>query len=199
VVLTDVSVLPDDLLLTVPGQHNRTNAASAYEALKAIDLNDEEIFAALATFRGVPGRLQYVGATELGLRVYNDNNSTTPAATLAALVAVAAGKNVILIAGGSYKAVDPEPLLSGLVSYVKQLLLLPGTGTDRLVSLLAADTIPVNWNSVSTIAEAVAAGLALGESGDVLLFSPAFASFGQFKNEYERNDVFMGEIAKHLV
>jgi UDP-N-acetylmuramoylalanine--D-glutamate ligase len=193
VVLADVSVLPEDMLLSVPGAHNRQNAALAYEALKALDLPDEEIFEALTTFPGVPGRLEYVGATETGARVYNDNNATTPTATMAGIEAVAGEQNVVLIAGGAYKEVDPAPLLPLIEQHVKRLILLPGTGTDRLVSLLETEGQD-NWTVVLNLKEAVAQAVAQAEVGDVILFSPGFASFGLFKNEYDRNDVFMREM-----
>jgi UDP-N-acetylmuramoylalanine--D-glutamate ligase len=197
VVLADVSVLPEDMLLAVPGEHNRLNAALAYEALKALNLPDEEIFEALTTFPGVPGRLQYIGATEAGARVYNDNNATTPTATIAGIEAVANHKNVVLIAGGSYKEVDPAPLVPLIEQYVKHLVLIPGTGTDRLVARLQAHS-SVNWTIVETLKEAVGSAVAQAEAGDVILFSPGFASFGLFTNEYERNDVFMREMVPRL-
>lgn len=190
VVLADTSVLPEDMLLSTPGEHNRLNAALAYEALKAVNLEDEEIFEALTTFPGVPGRLEYVGATEAGVRIYNDNNATTPAATMVGIEAVQGGKNVVLIAGGSYKEVDPSPLLLACATHVKHLILLPGTGSDHLAKILPGDD-SVTWTQVATLEEAVDTALALALAGDVILFSPAFASFGLFKNEYERNDVFM--------
>ena len=84
VVLADASVIPEDALLAMPGEHNRLNAALAVETLKALSLTEEEIFPALATFSGVEGRLQYVGEID-GVKVYNDNNATTPAATIKGL------------------------------------------------------------------------------------------------------------------
>jgi UDP-N-acetylmuramoylalanine--D-glutamate ligase len=63
-------------------------------------------------------------------------------------------------------------------------VLLPGTGTDVIKDKIEAEV-------VGSMAEAVKAGLATGQPGDVLLFSPGFASFGLFKNEYERNDEFL--------
>ncbi|MBY0309613.1 UDP-N-acetylmuramoyl-L-alanine--D-glutamate ligase [Patescibacteria group bacterium] len=191
VVLADTSVLPEDMLLSTPGEHNRLNAALAYEALKALNLEDEEIFEALTTFPGVPGRLEYVGATESGVRIYNDNNATTPAATIVGIEAVAAGKNVVLIAGGSYKEVDPSPLLAAFEAHVKRLVLVPGTGTEKLGALLTEGNSSFDCTNVATLKEAVETALAAATSGDVILFSPAFASFGLFKNEYERNDLFM--------
>lgn len=186
VILADASVIPEDSLLTMPGEHNRLNAALAYEALKALSLEDEAIFQGLATFRGVPGRLEYLGERD-GVKIYNDNNSTTPAATIAGLKAVGNidDKNVILIAGGAYKDIDPASLIEEVPLYCKQVILLPGTGTDRIAPALPEAQV------VASMAEAVAAGFAVGEPGDVLLFSPGFASFGLFKNEYERNDEFI--------
>jgi UDP-N-acetylmuramoylalanine--D-glutamate ligase len=186
VILADASIIPDDSLLSMPGEHNRLNAALAYEALKALSLTDEEIFHGLATFRGVPGRLEYLGERD-GVKIYNDNNATTPQATVMGLRAVGNvdDKNVILIAGGAYKDIDPTPLLEELPKYCKRVILLPGTGTNRIVPSLPEAQV------VTSMDEAVATGLAAGEPGDVLLFSPGFASFGLFKNEYERNDEFI--------
>lgn len=188
VVLADKSCIPEDSLLSMPGEHNRLNAALAYEALKAVSLTDEEIFAGLASFPGVEGRLQYLGERE-GIRIYNDNNATTPQATVRGLEAVGNSddKNVILIAGGAYKNIDPAELIEAIPQYCKKVMLLPGTGTDLVKDKVEAEV-------VSSMEEAVKAGLAAGEPGDVLLFSPAFASFGMFKNEYERNDSFVREI-----
>ena len=198
--LVDSSILPEDCLLSMPGEHNRLNAALATEALRAVGLTDEEIFEGLATFPGVPGRLEYLGEKD-GVKIYNDNNSTTPTATIVGLRAVGKDKNIILIAGGAYKEVDPAPLVPVIEKYCKQVIFLPGTGTDRLIETL--HTIPFKWNSVEGVTgeevllNAVKAGLAAGEPGDVLLFSPGFASFGMFTNEYERNDLFVNLIKKY--
>jgi UDP-N-acetylmuramoylalanine--D-glutamate ligase len=197
VVLVDESTLPEDFLVPVPGAHNRENAALAFEALKAVGLTEEEALRGLSTFRGVPGRLEYLGDIH-GVRVYNDNNATTPQATIAGIRAVAQGKNVVLIAGGSYKSIDPSPLIPALEEYCKNVVLLPGTGTEKLceklVGATSRDDTPIDWSIRATLTEAVETGLAKSEPGDVLLFSPAFASFGMFSNEYERNDQFVALI-----
>jgi UDP-N-acetylmuramoylalanine--D-glutamate ligase len=69
---------------------------------------------------------------------------------------------------------------------VKEVVALSGTGTDRVKSELPEGTI-----IYSSIADAVAAARSAAEAGDTILFSPAFASFGMFKNEYDRNDQFV--------
>jgi UDP-N-acetylmuramoylalanine--D-glutamate ligase len=189
VVLVDGSALPEDTLLAMPGEHNRLNAALAYEALKAVSLTNDEIFSALATFPGVPGRLQFLAEYD-GMKIINDNNATTPQATMVGLKAVGNtdDKNIILIAGGAYKEIDPAPLLELIPQYCKKVILLPGTGTDMIKDQLEA---PV----AATMEEAVKVALAAGQPGDTLLFSPGFASFGLFKNEYERNDAFLAALA----
>ncbi len=185
VVLADGSLLPEDMILSMPGEHNRLNAALAYAALKAISLSDEEIFHGLATFPGVPGRLEYLGERQ-DVKIYNDNNATTPQATIQGLRAVGniEEKNVILIAGGSYKNLDPSPMIEEVKKYCKQVVLLPGAGTDMIKDQLDATV-------VDSMSAAVETAMSNGLPGDILLFSPGFASFGLFKNEYERNDEFV--------
>ena len=195
--LVDSSILPDDCLLSMPGEHNRLNAALATEALRAVGLTDEEIFEGLATFPGVPGRLEYLGEKD-GVRIYNDNNATTPTATIVGLRAVGKDKNVILIAGGAYKEVDPSVLVEPIQQYCKEVVLLPGTGTDKLVEILKKENSTVNGTICESLEGAVEAGLAAGKPGDVLLFSPGFASFGMFTNEYERNDLFVKIVQNYL-
>lgn len=183
VALADESTLPDEMLLSVPGEHNRLNAALAYEALRAVGLTEEEALSGLVTFRGVSGRLEYL-TTIHGVKVYNDNNATTPFATETGLKAVANGKNVILIAGGAYKEVDPSSLIDPIAHYCKKVVLLTGTGTDKLKDQIECDV----YDSLN---KAVEVAVQASAPGDVLLFSPGFASFGMFKNEYDRNDQFV--------
>lgn len=185
VILADASVIPEDALLAMPGEHNRLNAALAYQALKAVSLRDEEIFEGLATFSGVEGRLQLVKTVD-NVRIYNDNNATTPQATTAALESLDLGnKNIILIAGGADKDIPLEGLVDAIGTHCKQVILTPGDGSDRLTAKLPL-VVPAE-----TLEQAVEEARLIAENGDIILFSPAFASFSQYKNEYERNDAFM--------
>lgn len=196
VILVDASVLPEDCLLAMPGEHNRLNAALAYKTLQAMSLEDEPIFEGLASFPGVPGRLQYLQDVN-GARIYNDNNATTPSATKAGIEAIADGKNVILIMGGTDKGIDATPLVESVREHCKKVVLLPGTGTE---SFKAAEDLSVNrkgFVEVESLQEAVSAALDVAEAGDVVLFSPGYASFGLFKNEYDRNDQFVEVIRKY--
>jgi UDP-N-acetylmuramoylalanine--D-glutamate ligase len=190
IVLADVSVLPEDMLLSMPGEHNRLNAALATEALRAVGLTDDEIFEGLASFPGVEGRLQ-LAATIDNVRIYNDNNATTPQATTVALESLDIGnKNIILIAGGADKNIDVTGLAYAITQHCKLVYLIPGSGTDNLLGYLHGGELGVSVMADLTMAFTEAKRMAT--AGDIILFSPGFASFAQYKNEYERNDEFMG-------
>ena len=191
--LVDASVLPEDALLSMPGEHNRLNAALAYEALKSMSLTDEEIFPALGSFPGVAGRLQRVGEINT-VPIYNDNNATTPAATAAGLKALANGQNVVLLVGGSDKNLPVEDLAREIERSCTHVILYSGTGTEKLKSVLSP---AISHEEHALFKEAVEALLATSAPGNVALFSPAFASFGsEFRNEYDRHDMFIRAVAE---
>ena len=194
VLLVDSSLIPEDAHLAMPGEHNRLNAALTLSACRAMGISDDEIFEALASFKGVEGRLQLL-ANYNGVKIYNDNNATTPEATVAGLKAVGNNKNVILIMGGADKDIDLNVLVSTLPDFCKKIILLPGKGTDRLKTMLDGT---VSFDTVSSLKEAVEKAVSFAERSDVILFSPAFASFGLFKNEYDRNDQFLSLIQPYV-
>ena len=194
--------LPADWMLKVPGEHNRHNAALAAAALLALGLNSEQIRAGLESFEGVEGRLQLV-AEKNGVKIYNDNNATTPEATIAALKALHESRSpnreagIVLIVGGSDKGLELGNLAAEIRNSCKTVVLLSGTGTGKLASILDSRfTIP-DSSPHDSLSSAVQKALELASAGDIILFSPAFASFGMFKNEYERNDQFL-EIVNQL-
>ena len=188
VVLADASIIPEDALLAMPGEHNRQNAALAYQALATTGLTEDEILEGLTTFPGVEGRLQLVKTVE-NIRIYNDNNSTTPQATKVALETLDVGnQNIVLIAGGADKTIAVSELAAAIKEHCKQVVLTPGSGTDKLIAQLP-DTVPVV--QVETLKAAFEEARLAAQNADIILFSPAFASFGQYANEYERNDEFM--------
>lgn len=180
--------LPGDWMLRIPGEHNRENASLASAALLALGLNTEEIREGLESFDAVEGRLQLV-TDRGGVTVYNDNNATTPEATIAALRALGERKNVVLIAGGSDKGLALTELAHEMKAACKKIVLLAGTGTEKLRQHIPEASV------VDSLHEAVVSARAAAAPGDIILFSPAFASFGMFKNEYERNDEFLSLVA----
>jgi len=136
---------------------------------------------ALESFVGVPGRLELVREVK-GVKIYNDTTATTPEATLAALAALNPA-HTVLIMGGADKKLDMNALLLKL-GEVKRVILLAGTGTSRVLEFIP------NASVFDDLSKAVYEALVAAESGDTILFSPAFASFGMFKNEYDRGDQF---------
>lgn len=180
--------LPDDYSLNVPGAHNRMNASLARAAALQYGLSAAETDAALQNFAGVEGRLSYAGTWQ-GRLFYNDSNATTQEATLAALCAFAPDKT-ILIFGGADKGLPIDNLIHKIKHDDTRVVLLKGTGSDRILQSLP--NLPV----VSSMAEAVHQATALSQPGDVIILSPAFASFGLFKNEYDRSDQFMAEVSR---
>ncbi|MBI4086517.1 UDP-N-acetylmuramoyl-L-alanine--D-glutamate ligase [Candidatus Kaiserbacteria bacterium] len=197
VVLVDESLVPDEWALPLPGVHNRRNIALARAALHAMGLEDEVIRAGIETFPGLPGRLEFLGEHN-GVKIYNDNNATTPDATIAALEAVAPeGRRVVLIAGGSEKNLDLDRLVKVIGATCKDVLLIDGTGTGRLHAVLKEKGGVGIRGPYTALSDAVTEAFEIVQDGDVLLFSPAFASFGMFQNEYQRNDQFVALIREH--
>ena len=185
VVVTE-KTLPKSWRLRLIGEHNRYNASLAAAAARALGLDDDLIREATESFEGVPGRLQLVKEIN-GVKIYNDNNATTPEATIAALRALDPDdkRRVVLIMGGADKGLDMSAMRAAIHAHCKKVLLLAGTGTERIRSD-TPDT-PV-FGSIKLVLDDAMAAVA---PGDVVLFSPAFASFGIFKNEYDRNDQFI--------
>jgi UDP-N-acetylmuramoylalanine--D-glutamate ligase len=187
--------LPADWVLKIPGEHNRENASFAAEVLRALGLSKDEIRAGLESFEAVEGRLQFVREIN-GIKIYNDNNATTPDATIAALKALDPNvgltkSRIILIMGGADKGLDVENLTSEVRPRCKKVVLLAGTGTDHVKNEFP--DAPV----CDSIEKAFDVALSSAQVGDIILFSPAFASFGMFKNEYDRGDQFM-KLVKEL-
>lgn len=187
--IVDETALPQEWKLSVPGTHNRYDAALALAAARSLQVPDEVSREALEAFSGVEGRLQYLRDLD-GVAIYNDNNATTPDATLAALEALRddfAGR-VLLIMGGADKGIDMSGLLATIPEVTKRVALLSGTGTDRIKGELphaeVYDNLASGFGDVRMHAQ----------PGDAILFSPAFASFGLFANEYDRNDQFVSMV-----
>lgn len=185
---TVVGELAPDWELRIPGIHNRFNAACAAAALLRLGLTSDDIRAGIESFNGVEGRLQYMGLAN-GVRVFNDNNATTPEATIAALRALDQGRrDIVLIAGGADKNLNLDTLVSEIQRTCKAVFLVAGSGTERIKPLL---NDPQVFQSLETATDSAFDTAAFG---DAVLFSPAFASFSSYANEYERNDHFISLI-----
>ncbi|MFP4616681.1 MAG: UDP-N-acetylmuramoyl-L-alanine--D-glutamate ligase [Candidatus Paceibacterota bacterium] len=175
------------------GRHNRLNAVLATLVAKTLGISETECQKGVDTFPGVSGRMAFIGKTK-GVTFYNDNNATTPDAAVAAIKTLAPEGRLLLIAGGADKNLPITELKDTIEHQVFRAFLLPGSGTDRLTENMNSSVVL----KVADIEEAVAKVAEIAKEGDIVLFSPAFASFSQFKNEYEREDVFLKKVKERF-
>jgi len=172
--------------IKVLGQHNLSNILAAVCVAKIVGINNKNISKAVNNFKGVQYRLEYK-ANIKGIDIYNDSTSTTPDATLAAIEAMGKRKT-ILIAGGEDKELDYVNLAKKIKSKVVYTILFPGSGSAKLKKELKKIKCPKDKIvfDVNTLSKAWHLAWAARDRGEVILFSPAAASFNMFKNEFDR-------------
>lgn len=191
IIVAEVKNIPTTWRFSLLGEHNKENIACAVEVLRVYGLSIEQIQKGIESFKGVEGRLQYVKNYK-GIQIYNDTTATTPQALIKAIQSFP-DKNVVLICGGTTKGLPLDLLPKTIKNSVKRLVVLPGSGTDELIKNVSG----LDIERVKTLKEAVLKAVSFSKKGDILLFSPGFASFGLFKNEYDRGDQFI-KIVKTL-
>ncbi|MGC8732014.1 MAG: UDP-N-acetylmuramoyl-L-alanine--D-glutamate ligase [Halothiobacillaceae bacterium] len=177
--------------LTLRGRHNMANALAALALVEAVGVDPAAVLDALRRFAGLPHRSQFVGHFH-GLDWVNDSKGTNVGATAAAL----AGQTVpvVLIAGGLGKGQDFAVLRPLLAEKARGVVLI---GQD-------ADLIAQAWAGAAPIVraadmgEAVSMAAKLGRPGDVVLLSPACASFDMFKGYDHRGEVFAAEVRRRF-
>jgi UDP-N-acetylmuramoylalanine--D-glutamate ligase len=172
--------------LKIEGDHNIMNALSASLAAHLAGVSDEVIHQTLKVFAGLPGRQEILGEHE-GILFVNDTTATSPEGTIAALKRFGKGGNIILIAGGNDKKLTYDQLFEWVDKECKFVVLFNGTATDS-IEMAIGDGAPIQ--RVDSMEEAVETALKHTKLGDVVLLSPGAASFGMFKNEFERGDRF---------
>jgi UDP-N-acetylmuramoylalanine--D-glutamate ligase len=168
----------------IPGRHNRENAAAATAAARAAGVADDVIANGLRTFPGVPHRLELIRELR-GVRWVNDSKATNTAAARRGIAAYEAPLRLIL--GGSLKGEDFGSFARELPANVRSIYLI-GTATDELAAAL--DAAGREYDRAGDLPSAVSRAAADARPGDVVLLSPACASFDQFANFEERGDTF---------
>ena len=181
--------------LRLPGEHNAINALAAGLAVLAYGAPFAAVQAGLAAFTGVKDRLESLGEIA-GVEYINDTTATAPAAAAAALRAMS--KPTVLIAGGSEKHTDFAEFAAEAARVPKAIVLLRGDSLERLTrAMLDAGLDPAKLRSAAgSMEEAVGWARELAAPGDVVLLSPACASFGMFRNEFHRGDMFRAAVAQ---
>jgi UDP-N-acetylmuramoylalanine--D-glutamate ligase len=186
--LDGIEFAADDELPSEPlirGEHNRANAAAAVAAARAAGIDDEALATALTTFPGVQHRLELV-RDHGGVRYVNDSKATNTAAARRGIAAYAA-EPLRLILGGSLKGESFDDLAAALPDTVRSIDLI-GEASDTIAAAL--DGARRSYRRSNTLAEAIAAIANDAERGDVVLLSPACASYDQYRNYEERGDAF---------
>ncbi|MGK4144614.1 UDP-N-acetylmuramoyl-L-alanine--D-glutamate ligase [Weissella paramesenteroides] len=176
--------------LGVPGTHNIENALAAIAVGKLMSVETTNIAGALRNFSGVEHRLQFIG-NFYDRPVYNDSKATDIEATEMAL----SGFNVpvILLAGGLDRGDDQMRLLSAMKQHVKGLIVF-GETAEKLAAVGKKIGIPVLY--AKDAPSAVKPAFELSEAGEVILLSPAAASWDQFPDFETRGNLFVDAVKK---
>jgi UDP-N-acetylmuramoylalanine--D-glutamate ligase len=168
----------------IPGPHNRENAAAATMAARAAGIDDESIAAGLRTFPGVPHRIELVRELD-GVRYVNDSKATNAAAARRALASFPDARLHVIL-GGRGKA-EPYAELAAAFKEGDRAYLI-GEAAGDLADALAASG--VDYTEAGELGRAIGAAATTALSGDVVLLSPACASFDQFESFEHRGDEF---------
>ena len=171
--------------LGVPGSHNVENALATIAVAKLRGIDNQVIKETLAHFGGVKHRLQYVGEINQ-VKFYNDSKSTNILATQKALSGFDNSK-VILIAGGLDRGNEFDELVPDIKGLKKMVIL--GESAARVKR--AADQAEVSYLDASDIRDATRKAFSVAEPGDIVLLSPANASWDMYKNFEVRGDEFL--------
>ncbi len=186
--------------LPLPGPHNLENILAASTVSFIHNISSEIILKALKNFPGVPYRLEFIGEFE-GIIFYNDTCATTPEATLAALESFPK-QSIILLLGGKDKKLNYENFgkAIGKNKKVKKIILFQHpaySASQKISSALKKHLDPEKIILTSNLKAGIKAALQQAQANDIILLSPAAASFGMFKNEFDRGDQF-NKIVKNL-
>lgn len=180
----------------IPGKHNLQNVTAATAVARILNVSVQDIERVLKTFRGLPHRLQFIREVA-GIKFYNDSFSTTPETTIAALEAFKNPK--ILILGGSSKNSDFTKLGQKIAhDQTIRVLILIGQEARRIKQSISqaggfGGKIVEGCRDMPKI---VGQARKLAQSGDVVILSPACASFDMFKNYQDRGEQFIRKVRK---
>jgi UDP-N-acetylmuramoylalanine--D-glutamate ligase len=184
-------LIPADAL-RIRGRHNALNALAALALARSAGLPMNLLLHGLRDYHGEPHRVQSVSIVS-NVEYVDDSKGTNVGATVAALNGLSAnesGKRIWLIAGGEGKGQDFSPLREPALRFVKGIFLI---GKDALIIAAAlADTVPCIVTE--TLQNAVSEAAKQAQSGDIVLLSPACASFDQFSDYIARAEAFVTEV-----
>lgn len=182
-------VFVDDL--QIKGGHNQQNALAAAACALVLGATDTAVGEGLLTFRPLEHRIEPAGLVD-GVACYNDSKATNVDATLVALTAFLPTRPIVLL-GGRDKGTDLAPLVAACEENARAVVCF-GEARERFLAAFADSAVsPVL--SAGTMEEALDAAISIAEDGDVVVLSPACASFDEFSCFEERGDVFKRLVA----
>lgn len=185
--------LPRPAQLSLSGDHGAANALAALAATRSYGAPVEAVRQGFAAFTGVPNRMEEV-ATIDGVLFVNDTSATAPAAAVAGLrVLDERAHRVHLIAGGADKKTDLTPFADEIARLRPRVLLLDGTATPRLRELLEERGVDYE-GPFTAMAPAVTVAASGAREGDIVTLAPGCASFGLFRNEFDRGEQFRAAV-----
>lgn len=185
--------VPAELLAAfqLPGRANRANLAGAWAIASCFGIKPAQVAGALAEFKGLDSRCRLVAEMN-GVRWYDDSKATTPVSTMAALNGIDNPK--ILIAGGYDKKIAFDELGACIAKRAKAAILIGQTARQIAESIRAAGPNGCDIRFADTMENAVKAANECAVSGDVVLMSPACASYDMFKNYVQRAEIFAAAV-----
>ena len=175
--------------LSIRGRHNVENAVAAVAIGSAAKISHDAMIVALQKFTGLPHRCETVGVVN-GVHWINDSKATNTGAVIAALEGFAEKRNIVLIAGGQAKGQQFDELANAIAKHVK-LLVLIGEAAQQLADVIeTASDSDLRLEFAGSMEAAVKTAFAAAGVGDVVLMSPACASFDMFQNYEARGEAF---------
>lgn len=176
--------------MIVNGEHNFQNALGAIALARQFDVTAPQILEVLSEFTGVDGREQLVREIN-GIKIYNDTTATAMESMLAAMNRFGPQfpKKIIMIAGGMDKGMDYSQVAPVWNTYLKALVLLEGTASEKMATVMDSSTVPVH-KYFGVFKDAVEKAYSLAQAGDMIILCPGGTSFNMFANEFERGRQF---------
>lgn len=178
-------------ILKLPGVFNIENACAAMSICLNYEVSNEVFAQGLGSFAGLPHRLKFV-AEKSDVKYYDDSIATTPGSASAAAYAFSQPK--IMILGGSSKGADFTELAHALQDVQIRKLLLIGAEAETIAATFAQEGL-TNYEIVSgSMSDVVSRARDAAKPGDIVVLSPACASFGMFRDYKDRGDQFIAAV-----
>ena len=189
-------IIIDTKDLTIRGVHNYINICTVLNAIKDYITDMDKALEIIRKFPGVHHRIEFVREID-GVKWYNDSASSTPSRTIAGINAF--DEKIVLLAGGYDKNIPYDSLAKPILDKVRVLILF-GNTKDKIYNAVMKESKLQNKEieiyEEKTLEDVIFKAKEVAKEGEVVLFSPASASFDMFKNAYQRGDIFRDLVNK---